>query len=73
MESSGIMTARLPIIVALAITVLLGVLPAILPQSTAHAASGYLADEIGNTEISVDVDEEFSVVLWLTDVSYLAG
>ena len=32
-----------------------------------------MADEIGNTEISVDVDEEFSVVLWLTDVSYLAG
>jgi len=67
------LTARLPIITALAVAILLGVLPAVLPQSSAHAASGYLADEIGNTEISVDVDEEFSVVLWLTDVSYLAG
>ena len=35
-----------PIIAALAIIMLLGVLPAILPQSSAHAASGYLADEV---------------------------
>ena len=39
----------------------------------AHAASGYLADEIGNTEITVDVDETFYVVLWLVDVTELAG
>jgi len=39
----------------------------------AHAASGYLADEIGNTEIAVDVDETFYVVLWLVDVTELAG
>jgi len=53
---------------------LLGVLPAILPQSSAHAAaSAYLADEIGNTEITVDVDEEFSVVLYVADITGVAG
>ncbi|HUW30570.1 MAG TPA: dockerin type I domain-containing protein [Planctomycetota bacterium] len=67
------LTARLPIIATLAISILFGILPAVLPQSSALAASGYLADEIGNTEITVDVDETFYVVLWLTDVSYLAG
>jgi len=41
--------------------------------SEACAASAYLADEIGNTEINVDVDEEFSVVLWAVDVTPLAG
>jgi len=53
---------------------LLGVLPAILPQSSAHAAaSAYLADEIGNTEITVDVDEEFCVVLYVADITRVAG
>ena len=53
---------------------LLGVLPAILPQSSAHAAAAaYLADEIGNTEITVDVDEEFSVVLYVADITRVAG
>ena len=40
---------------------LLGVLPAILPQSSAHAASVYLADELGNTEINVDVDDDVTI------------
>ena len=62
-----------PIIAALAVIMLLGVLPAILPQSSAHAASGYLADEIGNTEISIDVEDTVQIVLWLVDVSELAG
>ena len=52
---------------------LLAVLPAILPQSSAHAASGYLADEIGNTEINVDVDDDVAIVLWVADVAELAA
>jgi len=67
------LTTRLPIIAALAIIMLLGVLPAILPQSTAHAASGYLADENGETEIHVDVEDEFHVVLYVVDITGVAG
>jgi len=52
---------------------LLGVLPMVLPEASTYAASGYLADEIGNTEITVDVDDTFYVVLWLVDASELAG
>jgi len=52
---------------------LLGVLSGILPQSSAYAASGYLADEIGNTEISIDVEDTVQIVLWLVDVSEMAG
>ena len=65
--------AHLPIIAALAISMLLGVLPAILPQSSAHAASAYLADEIGNTEITVDAGDDFQVVLYVVDITGVAG
>jgi len=65
---------RLPIIAALAIIMLLGVLPATLPQSLAYAAaSTYLADEIGQTEITVDAGDDFHVVLYVVDVSGVAG
>ena len=66
--------ARLPIIAALAVVMLLGVLPATLPQSSAYAAaSTYLADEIGQTEITVDAGDDFHVVLYVVDISGVAG
>jgi len=52
---------------------LIGVLPAIPPQSSAHAASSYLADENGQTEITVDVEDEFQVVLYVIDITGVAG
>ena len=52
---------------------LVGVLPAIIPQSSAHAASAYLADENGQTEITVDVNDDFQVVLYVVDISGVAG
>ena len=67
------LTARLPIIAALAIVMLIGVLPAIPLQSSAHAASAYLADEIGNTEITVTAGDDFQVVLYVVDITGVAG
>jgi len=39
----------------------------------ATAGSAYLADINGNTEIYVDVDDEFEVVLWAVDLVDFAG
>jgi len=70
-------TCQLP-----SLTALLSVLPVVLfcflfafvPVPDAHAAAaGYLADENGETEIYVDVDDEFQVVLYLVDITDLAG
>jgi len=77
MRSGGGATCQLP-----SLTALLSVLPvliiavlfAFVPVPDAHAAAAaYLADENGQTEISVDVDDTFYVVLYVVDISGVAG
>ena len=63
--------ARGMIFVGLVIFISFGL--AFVSPSEVQAASAYLADEIGNTEIAVDVEDEFHVVLWAVDVTKLAG
>jgi len=63
------------------LTALLSVLPvvficllfAFVPVPDVQAASAYLADENGQTEITVDVNDEFHVVLYIVDITDLAG
>jgi len=63
------------------LTALLSVLPvvficlvfAFVPVPDVHAASAYLADENGQTEINVDVEDEFQVVLYVVDITGVAG
>ena len=68
---------QLPSLTALlsAIPVLIiAVLFAFVPVPDAHAAAAaYLADENSQTEISVDVDDTFYVVLYVVDISGVAG
>jgi len=69
-------TCQLP-----SLTALLSVLPvvficllfAFVPVPDVSAASAYLADENGQTEINVDVEDEFYVVLYVVDITDLAG
>jgi len=63
------------------LTALLSVIPAVVicllfafvPVPDALAASAYLADENGQTEITVDVEDEFHVVLYIVDITGVAG
>ena len=63
------LTALLSVIPAL----IIGVLLTLAPVSDVHAASAYLADEIGQTEFSVDAGDDFQVVLYVTDITGVAA
>jgi len=65
---------RLPVVPAFVLAACLLCILSVWPLAgPALAASVYFADPLGNTEISVDPDEDFQIVLNVVDVTALAG
>ena len=61
-------------LILLAVCIGVAMLLAILSPTQVLAASAYFGDINGNTEdITVDVEDEFTIVLWAVDVTALAG